>query len=122
MREIKEEKEERGQGGPQQSKKRNKWIILAVIAAAAIVVFCAFAFSNLWQKEDPIAAQPMATAEQSQTPEPQPAKKTVLSTFKQESDREDIDFEGLTETNEDFVAWLSGLSCGPQSRRQLLLS
>ena len=42
-----------------------------------------------------------------ETPEPQPEKKAVLSTFKQISDREDIDFEGLAETNEDFVAWLS---------------
>lgn len=107
MREIKEEKDERGQGGPQQSKKRNKWIILAVIAVVAIVVGCAFAFSNFWQKEEPVAARPMATAEQAETPEPQPEKKAVLSTFKQISDREVIDFEGLAETNEDFVAWLS---------------
>ena len=88
MREIKEEKDERGQGGPQKSKKRNKWIILAVIAVVAIVVGCAFAFSNFWQKEEPVAARPMATAEQAETPEPQPEKKAVLSTFKQISDRD----------------------------------
>lgn len=106
MRKINKENEPVQNSSPKTENKK-KWIILAVIAAVIVVVTCVLVFGNIGQKAEPITAKPIATATAEATQTPEPTKKVAISTTKQPSDRNDIDFDALAETNGDFVAWLS---------------